>query len=124
MDLQSLGEGVHDTGDLGQPHDPPIGDVGDVRLADERHHVVLAVAVDLDVAHEHELVVALDLGERPREVCDRILTVATKVLPHRTENAFGGFLQTLSLRVIAHVGEKLSDALFGFFFVRLVCHRR
>ena len=46
-------------------------------LAHERHDVMLAVAVNLDVADQDQLVVALDLRERLREVVARIAGRAT-----------------------------------------------
>ena len=72
LHLQALGEDVHHARELAQADDAPVGNVRHVRLADERHHVVLAVAVHLDVAHEHQLVVALDLLEGLGQVLGRV----------------------------------------------------
>jgi hypothetical protein len=36
LHLEATREHLHQTGGLGQPHDLPVGDVGDVRLAEER----------------------------------------------------------------------------------------
>jgi hypothetical protein len=49
------------------PDDAPVGQVADVRLADDRHHVVLAMALEADVGQHDDLVVAVDLLERARE---------------------------------------------------------
>ena len=43
---------------LGKPDHPVHRLVGDMRLAHERHHVMLAMGVEGDVAHQHEIVVA------------------------------------------------------------------
>ena len=42
LDLQAAREEIDDAGDLGQPQHAAIRQVGDVALADEREHVVLA----------------------------------------------------------------------------------
>ena len=69
LHLRAAGIDVDEARELGQPGDPPVlaGDVADVRDAVERDEVVLAGRVDLDVAHEHELVVP-DLEERLQHV--------------------------------------------------------
>src|SRR5579884_2526769 len=56
LDLGPAGEPLDQPGQLGQPGDAAVvvRDVGDVGLADERHQVVLAHAVEGDVAdHDH-----------------------------------------------------------------------
>ena len=59
LDLRAAREHVDQAGELGQAGDAavPGGDVADVRDPVERHEVVLAGAVDLDVAHQDHLVV-------------------------------------------------------------------
>jgi hypothetical protein len=46
------------------------------------------------------------------------------MLFHRAKDAAGRVLQTFAFRVVAEVGEELSDALFGFLVVQLVSHCR
>src|SRR5690606_18791536 len=60
LHLGPAGVGVDQAGKLGQAGDAAVGpgDVGDVRLADERDEVVLAEALHGDVPHHHHLVVA------------------------------------------------------------------
>ena len=68
LHLEPPGEDVHDPGHLGQPEDLAVGDVGDVRPAEERQQVVLAERVELDVAHhDHALVALLE-----HRVADRV----------------------------------------------------
>ncbi len=59
LHLGATGEEVDQAGDLRQAGDPAVlrRDVADVGDAVERHEVVLAGAVDLDVAHDDHLVV-------------------------------------------------------------------
>ena len=61
--LQALGEDLHHARDLGDADDAAVGQVGDVRHAQERRHVVLAVALHADVAQHDEVVVAAGLLE-------------------------------------------------------------
>ena len=58
---------------------PADGQIGDMRLADERHHVVLAMRIEGDVPHQHDVVIALDLLESPVEHLGRVLVVAGKI---------------------------------------------
>src|SRR6266536_198271 len=64
LHLRTAGEDVDKSRQLGQPGDPAVvaGDVADVRDAVERQQVMLAEAEDLDVAHQHQLVVVGDEG--------------------------------------------------------------
>src|SRR6188768_1407957 len=51
LGLQPARIDVDQAGKLGEAHDPVHRLVGDMRLAHERHHVVLAMGVEGDVAH-------------------------------------------------------------------------
>src|SRR6266699_3416610 len=53
---------IYNARDLREPDDLPVRDVGHVRLAEERQHMVLAQRVELDVAH-HDHVVVLFLED-------------------------------------------------------------
>ena len=69
LHLGAPGVDVDQPGQLGQAGHPPVltGDVAQVRDTVERHQVVLAGAVDLDVAHQDELGVPdLERGGRAR----------------------------------------------------------
>ncbi len=61
--LQPTREDVDEPGELGKADHAAGRVVGDVRLAEERHHVVLAMRVERDVAHEDDVAVAFDLLE-------------------------------------------------------------
>ena len=64
LGLHPAGEVVDGARQLGQPDDPVGGQVADVRDTHERQHVVLAQRPHRDVAHQHQLVVPLAVGER------------------------------------------------------------
>jgi hypothetical protein len=59
LHLQPPREHLDDARQLGEPHDAAVRDVGDVHLPDEGEHVVLAHRVEVDVAHEHHVLVLL-----------------------------------------------------------------
>ena len=60
-----------------------VGQIGDMRLAEERHHVVLAMALDLDVAQHDDVVIARHLVEGARQDLERVLAVAGEILVDR-----------------------------------------
>src|SRR5450759_2846204 len=57
--LQAPAEDLDQTGKLAETDDPTIGNVGDVRLAEEWEQVMLAEAVQLDIAYQDHLRVLL-----------------------------------------------------------------
>ena len=63
LHLQAPAEHLDQARDLREPHHLALRQVGDVRAPEERQHVVLAEAVEVDVLHDHHLVVA-DVEER------------------------------------------------------------
>ena len=69
LHLEPTRKHVDEAGDLGQPDDFTVWQVGDVRFAEERQHVMLAERVQLDVAHEDHRVV----GFREHRVADDAL---------------------------------------------------
>ena len=106
LDLQALGVDVDDARELGEPDHAAVGDVRDMRLAHERHHVVLAVAVDLDVLEEHQLVVALDLAEGALQRLEGIGVVAPEVLVHGLDDPGWGVDQAFPRGVVADEAEE------------------
>ena len=80
LDLQPLGIGVDQPGQLADAHHAPVRQIGHVGAPDDRHHVVLAIALQPDVAQQHDLVVAVGLLERALEQGRRIDVVAGEEL--------------------------------------------
>ena len=76
-----------------------VGDVGDVRLAVKRQHMVFAERVQLDVLHEHHLFV-LFAERRGADDFERILFVSLRQERHRLGDAFGGFQKSFARRVL------------------------
>ena len=61
--LQAARETSTTRASLERPTTPFARVIGDVRLAEERHDVVLAMGEEGDVAHEHDVAIAADLLE-------------------------------------------------------------
>src|SRR5579871_4332133 len=61
LQLQPAREHVHQPRELAHPEYPALRDIADVAAAEERQHVVLAEAVELDVLHDYHA--ARRLGE-------------------------------------------------------------
>src|SRR5262249_46971313 len=99
-------------------------DVGDVCLAHERRHVMLAMRREWNIADQPEVVVAADLGKRALEHVERTLAVAPEQLligahdpPRRVAQAFAG-------RIIARKRDQRLDRGFGLLARGFWAHRR
>ena len=100
LHLKSACEDIHDPRELAQPHDPTVGDVRDVCLAEERQHVVLAERVHLDVLYQDHRVVLLLEDRGADHVLDGLRVTARQEL-ERPRDARGRPDQPLTLRVLA-----------------------
>src|SRR5690606_33744333 len=99
-------ENIHDAGNLGKANHLVIGQIGDMRLADDRHHMVLAMRMERDVLYEDEIVIAADFLENRTEdffrafriACEQFLISLCHTL-RRSQNAF-------ALRVVSSPKQK------------------
>src|SRR6185503_350690 len=98
-------------GELRQPQDLPIRDVRDVRLAEERQQVVLAERVEVDVPHQHHLVVVV-LGEdrAVQDLVDVLLVARGEELQHGF-HARRRLLESFPLRILAELAQDALDQL-------------
>src|SRR6478752_7000600 len=101
LHLGAPGVDLDEAGELRQPGDPPVlaRDVAHVRHPVERHEVVLARAVELDVPHDDELLV-VDLERRAEDVSRRHVEPGVD-LGERARHAARGGEQALAFRVLA-----------------------
>jgi hypothetical protein len=84
--------------------------------ADDRHHVVFAMAFDADVAKDDHFVIALDLFEGAGEDGGGIFRVAAEKFLVGADDAGGGVDQAFAFRVFAAPAEQGADlASWGFF---------
>ena len=113
LGLQPAGEHIDQPRQLREPDHPVDRRIGDVRLAVERHHMVLAMRGEADVAHQHEIVVAGGLAERPLEQFVGRLVVAAKQLVIGLDHAPGRIEQALAGGVLADIGQQRLDRSFG-----------
>src|SRR5690606_24353508 len=112
LHLEATGVGVHDPRQLADAHDLAVGQVADMRLADDRRHVVLAVRLELDVAQHDQLVVAGDLLEGAREVVVRVQLVAAVPVLVGPGDARRGLDQAFAPGILPGPAQQGADGLF------------
>ncbi len=98
--------------------------VGDVRLAGERHDVMLAMGMERDIADEDEIVVRSDLGEGAVEDVDRAFAIAAEQLLIGADDALRGVHEALARGIIAHIGNERPHRRLRFLARGLWAHRR
>ena len=79
LHLQPAGEHVDDPRDLAETEDAAVGEIRDVRLAEEGQQVVLAEAVDLDVPHHDHLRVRLLEDGAVDELVELLVVAAEEI---------------------------------------------
>ena len=67
-----------------------------MRLADDRHDVMLAMALEPDVFQDHHVVIAFDFLEGALEIVLRVLVIAAEPVLERLRHALGGVQQALA----------------------------
>ena len=105
LDLGPAGDVLDHPGQLAQPDYPLARQVGHVGRAHERQHVVLAHAVETDVADQHDLVARF--GEELSQVAARILVQAAEQLGIHAGHSGRGLAQALAVGVFAHRRQNL-----------------
>jgi hypothetical protein len=113
LDLQAMGIGIDHTGELADADHALVRQVADMNPADDRHHVMLAVRLEPDVAQRHDFVVALDLLEGPLQHVARILVIAREELLVGAHDTVGGAGQALTTGIIAGPADQRADGGLG-----------
>jgi len=108
LELQLAREQLHDARQLGEPDDPRVGQVGDVRDAVKRQQVVHAQRVKRDVADDHELVIGAVVGERRQR--ERLVR---QKLRERAGDAARSVAQPVIGDIAAQRDQQIADRLFG-----------
>src|SRR5690606_8442966 len=81
---------------------------------DERRDMVLAVALDADVAQHHQVIIAADLLERRLlEHGYRVFAITAEVLLERLDDTARRFLQALAIRVVTGPCDERAHGFFG-----------
>ena len=120
LDLQALAEDVDDAHKFRQSHHAAVWDVCDMRFAHERHHVMLAVAVNLDVLEEDEFVVAFDFREGSLQWLVGISAVSPEVFVHRFDDSRWRVDQPLAVGIFADETQEGTDIIHRLLCVRSV----
>ena len=99
LNLQPPGEDIHDARNFRKPDHFPVGNVGNVRLADEGQKMMLAHRIKLDVLHENDLA---RVRSENRLVNDGVeilaITVGQKLVGFRRPDR--SLEQTFALRIL------------------------
>ena len=108
LDLQAAGEDIHHPRDLAQAGNIMLRDIGHVRLAKEGQHMMLAQGKEIDILHDHHLLVILLLEHSGAQDRLRILAIPLRQELHRLSHTRRGFHQALAFRILA---QKIEDIL-------------
>ncbi|MNQ94424.1 hypothetical protein D3C85_1099420 [compost metagenome] len=104
LDLQAAGIHVDDTRDLGQAQHFTVGNIGNVRLADERQQMVFAQRIQFDVPHQdHFTVIGAEQGTIG-DLFQGLFITAAKVL-----HGFGGALWRVAQAFAGYILAKLAE---------------
>jgi len=107
--LQTLGVNLHDPGKLADADHPAVWQIGDVGAADERHHVVLAMAGKRNVPHQHHFFIAVGFLEGAFQQRGRIGEVPGEEFVKRADHARGRVQQALARGIVAGIGDQGAD---------------
>ena len=113
--LQAAAIDIHQTRKFGEAHDAIGWVIGDMCLARERHHVVFAMRVKRNVAHEDHVIVAVNIAENLVEYIFRLLAVTFEEFLIGFDDPLGGFKQALTCRVIACPEQQCSNSIHCLF---------
>ena len=104
--LQPARIDVDEAGEFRQTDHALDRPVGDMRLAVERHHVMLAMRGETDVADEHEIVVGLGLAEGAGERIGGNFAIAAIKLVQGRDDALWRRDKALAGRIVAEIGDQ------------------
>ncbi len=113
LGLQTLGEDFHHARDFRDPHHPIGGHVGHMGFAEERGHVVFAMALHIDIAQHHDIVIARNILKHPGEFFFRIGLIALEPFCECIHNAFGRVLETFAVRIVTGPSQQGAHCSFG-----------
>src|SRR5918993_778905 len=109
LHLEPPGKAVKHARELADPHHLVARQVSDRRPADDRGHVVLAMALERNVLQQHDLVIAADLVEGPAEVDRRVLLVAASIFLPRLGNTPRRIEQAFAVGIVARPADEGAD---------------
>src|SRR5215813_2970563 len=101
LNLQTLGKYLYDAGKLANANHTTAWNVGDPNLADDRRHVMFAMALEANATQSNHFVIPFDLLECLLQNLDRVLAVAGKKFFKRARHACGSLGQTITFWIVA-----------------------
>ena len=114
LDLQALGINFQHARQLADAHHAALGQIGDMRAANDGHHVVFAMAFHADVPQDHHFIIAIGFFEGPREQIHRVCLIAGEEFLIGAGDARGRVHKAFAVRVIT--GPAQQGAHRGFRF--------
>src|SRR6185312_14139747 len=95
LDLQALRIDLDEPRQLRDADDAAVRQIGDMRLADDRRDMVLAMRFEADVLQYDHLVIAVDLAEGAMQLLDGVAAVAAEIFLVGAYDAVGRAAQPL-----------------------------
>src|SRR3954464_1525886 len=123
LDLKPLGVDVDETRELGDADDAPLRDISDPGAADDRCHVVLAMAFEANAAQDDHLVVAFDLLKGLLQDFGRILRIAGEILLEGARDPVRRIAQTVARGIVAGPADHGPDRLLDLRPLRPLARR-
>ena len=111
LHLQALRKAVRAPRELRDADDMAARKIGDRRGSRDRSEMMLAVRLKRDIAQQHDLVIAADLFESPREVMAWIFLVADTIFQPSAGGARGRLDQSLAIRIVADPFDERPESL-------------
>jgi len=115
LDLEPVGEHVHNAWDFAQADEFPVRDIPHMRLAEKGEQMMFAQAVELDVAHAHHFIIILlkngaiddGIGGGAIPLCEEFI---------HGSYAVGRFSESFALRVLPYTLQNFPDQIFHEIF--------
>jgi hypothetical protein len=114
LDLEAAGVDFDEASELADADDPVIRQIGEMAAADDRHHVMLAVRLQADIAQHDHLVVAVGLLEGLAQDLDRVVLVAGEEFFVGPDDPVGGLDEALTIGVVSGPLDERADSGFCF----------
>jgi hypothetical protein len=118
---------VHHPRELADADDATLRDIGHPGAADDRRHVVLAMAFEANAAQDDHLVIAFDLLKGLLQDFGRILRIAGKILCEGARNPVRRVVQAVAGGIVARPADHGPDRLLDLGparpFARQLRHR-
>jgi hypothetical protein len=90
-----------------------VGKIANVDPADDRRHMMLAMRFELDVAQQHDLIVAPDLFEGSFQIFKWIFEITRKPFFISAHDMGGSSEQSFAIRTVAGPAKERAHGVFG-----------